>query len=58
MEKRKRRPFFENKSCDLCGEKAILFRCIDDKHYFLCNTRKCDFIVRIKHNRLKTIIGK
>jgi len=55
---KKYKPFFETKSCDLCGEKAILFRCIDNKHYFLCNTRKCDFIVRIRHSWHKPIIGK
>ena len=55
---KKYKPFFENKSCDFCDEQAILFRCIDDKHYFLCNARKCDFIVRVKHGWHKIIIGK
>jgi len=49
MFERKYKPYFETKSCDICGEKAILFRCIKDKHYFLCNASKCSFTIKVRH---------
>jgi len=47
--KKKYRPFFDNKTCNVCGNPATIFRCIDDKHYFLCDSGKCDFVIRVRH---------
>ena len=55
---KKRKPFFDNKTCDICKRQAIMFRCIDDKTYMLCDSQKCDFIVRTRHGWHKPIIGK
>jgi len=54
--KRKRVPFFANKICDICKHPATRFRIIDDKHYLLCDSKKCDFIIRTKHGWHKPII--
>lgn len=56
--KRKYKPFFDNKICDICGEKANTFRVIESKIYMLCDTTKCDFIIRNKHGWNNLIIGK
>ena len=58
IKKRKYKPFFDNKSCEICGKKAILFRIIKDKTYMLCNRKKCDFTIRVKHGLIQPIIGK
>jgi len=47
--KKKHKPFFENKTCNICKAPAIIFRCIDNKHYLLCNSKKCDFTIRVRH---------
>ena len=45
---RKRRPFFQNKTCNLCGKPAIIFRLIGNKTYMLCNSEECEYRTRIK----------
>jgi len=58
MFKKKRRPFFENKTCNVCGKKAEMFRCIENKTYMLCDSRKCDFVIRVRHGWHEPIMGK
>ena len=58
MFKKKRKPFFDNKTCDICKRPAIIFRLIKDKTYMLCESRKCDFLTRIRNGWHKPIIGK
>lgn len=60
MEYKKRRykPFFGNKTCDICKSPAVMFRLIKDKTYMLCESKKCDFFTRVKNNWHETIIGK
>lgn len=54
MYKRKsRRPFFDNKVCDICKRPAIMFRLIEDKTFMLCNSKRCDKLSRIKAGWLK-----
>ena len=47
MEKRYR-PFFSNKKCSICEAPAIMFRLIKNKHYMLCDSKKCDKITRLR----------
>ena len=58
MFKKKYKPFFVNKTCNICGKKAIMFRVIDNKHYLLCDSKKCDFIVRTRHGWHEPLVGK
>ena len=50
---RKRRPYFDNKTCDICKKPAIMFRLIENKTFMLCNNKHCDKISRIKVGWLK-----
>ena len=43
-----KRLFFENKKCDFCKRKAIIFRIIGNKTYMLCDSKKCDKLSRIR----------
>lgn len=55
---KKYKPFFDNKTCDICKSPAIMFRVIKDKIYMLCGSRKCDFETRIRNGWHKPIIGR
>ena len=48
FKRRKYRSFFENKKCQICGKQGILFRLIKNKHYILCDDKKCDKVTRIR----------
>lgn len=58
MFKKKRKPFFADKSCDVCGKRASIFRIIKEKTYMLCSGRKCDFIIRVRHGWATPIIKR
>lgn len=34
--------FFDNKVCNICGAKAIIFRLIKNRHFLLCGHPACD----------------
>jgi len=36
--------YFGNKKCTICKGKSILYRAIKDKHYYLCDSNKCNFL--------------
>jgi len=46
--KRKYKSFFDNKTCDICKQKASIFRTIRSKYFMLCNNKECDLISRLK----------
>ena len=48
FKKRKYRSFFENKKCDICHRQSTMFRLIKNKHYILCDSKKCDKLTRIR----------
>ena len=58
MFKKKYKPYFESKTCDICRNPATMFRCIDNKTYLLCDSRKCSFVIKIRHGWHEPIIGK
>ena len=45
---KKRKPFFTNKTCNLCGKPVIMFRLIRNKTYMLCDSKECEYRTRIK----------
>ena len=44
----KRRNWFENKKCELCGKQGSTFRLIKNRHYIICNSKQCDYKTRIR----------
>lgn len=58
MFNKKYKPFFDNKTCDICKKPAVMFRLIKDKTYMLCGSKECDFLTRTKNGWHETIIGK
>ena len=54
----KHKSFFFNKSCEICGKRASIFRCINSKTYVICDNKKCGFVIRVKHGWHNPIIGK
>jgi len=46
--KYKRRNWFDNKKCQICGKPGTIFRLIKYKHLILCDSQKCDYITRIR----------
>jgi len=58
FQKKNYKLYFDNKVCDICGKKAILFRLIKDKTYMLCDSKECDFLTRIRNGWHEPIIGK
>jgi len=48
IKRKKYRSFFENKKCQICGKQGTMFRLIKNKHYMLCDGKKCDKITRVR----------
>ena len=46
--KKKHKPYFKNKTCDICKQPAKLFRSIKNENYVLCDSKKCDLITKTK----------
>ena len=58
MFKKNKKSFFANKSCEICGKRANIFRVIENKTYVICDSRKCDFTIRVKHGFHEPLIRK
>jgi len=44
----KRKPWFDNKYCELCKKQGTTFRLIKNRHYILCDSQICDYKTRIR----------
>jgi len=45
----KRKSWFENKKCDICGKQGTIFRYFDkSKQVIICDNSHCDLVTRVR----------
>jgi len=48
MKKKSNKPYFSNKTCQLCKKPAKMYRSTSEKNYYLCSDKACDLRSRIE----------
>ena len=46
--------FIGKKKCNICNKnQAVYYRCLKDKHYFICSDSKCNFLSLLRAGMMK-----